>query len=238
MVLYRVAICDDEKIFLAKMQNLVQEILNELGIEYQIDTFSTAKALMQTLEADPSRYQILLLDILMDQNGVQFAKELREKGHHEVGIVFVTSAKEYSLEGYSVFPIHYLTKPVQKKQLAEVLIKDYRQNFRAKKIVLPVSGGCQILLADDIYYIELLNRTVIFHLAKGHVSIPGTLKRLEPRLPEGVFLRCHKSFAVNINKIQGLSPDGFRLLSGVTVPIGRVYRQESLQQMIAHFHGG
>lgn len=237
-MLYRVAICDDEKIFLYKMQNLVQEILRELGIEYQIETFSNLKALMQTLDADPSRFQILLLDILMDQNGVQFAKELRRKGNHAVSIVFVTSAEEYSLEGYSVFPMHYLTKPVPKKQLAEVLIKDYQQNFQAKKIVLPMGGGCQILLVDDILYIEVLNRTIIFHLTEREVLIPGTLKRLETRFPKGVFLRCHKSFAVNINKIQGLSANGFRLSSDITVPIGRAYRQESLQKVIAHFHDG
>ena len=233
--MYRVAICDDEKLFLDSLYSITAEVLREMGVEYDIDRFQDAGQLLNQLNAEPSRYQMLLLDGLMDHNGIQLARELREKGNN-VSIVFVTNAGEYSLEGYSVYPINFLLKPVKKEELAGVLARDYRQNFRSRNIVLPVGNGMRALPADDVQYIEILNRTTIFHMCAEAIQISGTLKRLEPYLPEEIFLRCHKSFCVNMNKIVGMSGAGFQLSGGMNVPIGRAYRKDAVQRVIEHMH--
>lgn len=122
--MYRVAICDDESIFLESLKLTVSEILIDLGVDHLIASYSNINLLQQKLDDAPDSFDILLLNILLgDDDGVAFAKRLRAMGS-DVSILFITSTRDYSLDGYSVYPIHYLLKPPPKELLAEVFRRD------------------------------------------------------------------------------------------------------------------
>ena len=105
----KIAICDDEKVFRDNINKYVAAYLNEKEISYEIDTFSSGKEIID-LGIEIKQYNIIFLDINMDDvDGIVTAQKIREYSS-EIYIVFVTAYINYSLEGYKVEAIRYLLK--------------------------------------------------------------------------------------------------------------------------------
>ena len=105
----KIAICDDEKVFRDNINKYVAAYLNEKEIYYEIDTFSSGKEIID-LGIEIKQYNIIFLDINMDDvDGIVTAQKIREYSS-EIYIVFVTAYINYSLEGYKVEAIRYLLK--------------------------------------------------------------------------------------------------------------------------------
>lgn len=105
----KIAICDDEKVFRDNINKYVAAYLNEKEISYEIDTFSSGKEIID-LGIEIKQYNIIFLDINMDDvDGIVTAQKIREYSS-EIYIVFVTAYINYSLEGYKVDAIRYLLK--------------------------------------------------------------------------------------------------------------------------------
>lgn len=107
--MFRIAICDDEKPFRDSVKKFVEKYLCEKNISYDIDTFASGKELLE-LGIELVQYDIIFLDINMDEiDGIVTAQKIREYSS-EVYIVFVTAYIDYSLEGYKVDAARYLLK--------------------------------------------------------------------------------------------------------------------------------
>ncbi len=226
--MYRIAVCDDEQVFLHDAKTMTASILREAGVACQIDGYMNAETLHNQLEAQPKLYDVLILDILLgDENGIQLAKTLRDTGYTN-SILFVTSSKEFSLEGYSVYPIHYLIKPLQKDALREVLLRDYEKNYRPASISIPIKGGLTHLAVDSVLYIESLARVVIIHTKNRDMEVTMPLREVWKLLPPGTFAQCHKSFLVSMGQIRDLTRMAVDLKSGQSLPVGRVYYEDVL----------
>ena len=92
----KIAICDDEKVFRDNINKYVAAYLNEKEISYEIDTFSSGKEIID-LGIEIKQYNIIFLDINMDDvDGIVTAQKIREYSS-EIYIVFVTAYINYSL---------------------------------------------------------------------------------------------------------------------------------------------
>lgn len=234
--MYRTAICDDELVFAEQLRIMLKRIFMELGVDNEIMIYTSAIDLFRDLKKEPDRYHLLLLDILLgNQNGVEFAKILRNTGA-AVSILFVSSAIEFALEGYSVDPINYLIKPVSSQELFKIIKKEYFEKFRPRYITFPENGGERVMELINILYIEVLNRKILVH-TKDHVyQSTGILKDFLQAIPGDVFVQCHKSFVVNMAKINKLSRTGLLLNNGMSVPVGRAYYQNIVNKFIYYFN--
>lgn len=230
--MYKIALCDDEPIFLREICELCGRILQEQGIPHQLSAFRQPGPLSELVEQDPERFHLLVLDILMRQNGIEVAKELRRLGYRS-SILFVTITREFSLEGYQVFPIHYLLKPVEAAQLRQVLLRDYHQNFLPHRLALPVLHGIQLIRLDDILYIESLNRRTLVHTTQQVLESTGTLQSLSRLVPAQQFAQCHKSFLVHLSKVVQVQAKALVVQGGDLVPLGRSYRSQTLSRLYA-----
>lgn len=105
----RIAICDDEKLFRENIKKYVLKYLSEKDISSEIDMFNSGKELLG-LGTDLLGYNIIFLDINMDEiDGIMTAHKIREYSM-DIYIVFVTAYVKYSLEGYKVDATRYLLK--------------------------------------------------------------------------------------------------------------------------------
>lgn len=232
--MYRLAICDDEAVFLANTEAMVAAVLREAGIACQIECFSSADVLSSRLLAQPGAFDVLVLDIVMrEQNGVVLARTIRDAGY-QGSILFVTSSKDFALEGYSVQPIDYLLKPLEKNSLRDVLLRDYQKNHRRSVVTIPAKGGSATVLVDGILYAESMNRTMIFHTNEGNIVAGMTLKEAQELLARGDFFQCHKSFLVHIAHIRDIRRTEVILRNGEKLPIGRVYASGLLSAFIEY----
>ena len=108
--MYNIAICDDEQDFADEMKQYIQRYQEESGEEIRVMVFRNGLELIENY--DPST-DLIFLDIQMDQmDGLETAKRIREKDE-EAGIIFLTSLKQYALEGYQYQAVNYLIKPMK-----------------------------------------------------------------------------------------------------------------------------
>lgn len=218
--MYRIAICDDEPVFAENLQRQVDRILFSQEIEYSVTVFSDARLLLCELENHPDAFQLVLLDIMLGgANGIDIAKTLRSH-KSRVSIIFITASPSFALDGYSVRPIQYLLKPVDPEKLREAVLFDYSQNFTRKKLLVSSGERTYSVFFYDITYIEVYGHTLKIHTKKNAVECSGPLKDLEGILPD-CFLRCHKSYLANLERVSDIKRYAFTLDTGERVPIGK-----------------
>ena len=206
----RIAICDDEKPFRDNVKRYVERYLCEKEISYEIDTFSSGKEFLE-LGIEMIRYNIIFLDIKMDEiDGIVTAQNIRENSS-DVYIVFVTAYIDYSLEGYKVNAERYLLKDninfdnsiyesmdtILRKMNHVVSKKYFKFNECEKDIPL-----------DRILYIESKLHKLEFHVMEKEemiYTLYGTLNNLEEEMSNFSFLRIHQSFLVNMKHIKSVA---------------------------------
>lgn len=107
--MFRIAICDDEKIFRDDLKEILIRYMTDRGIMLEIDTFSSGKEFVE-LGIEMVKYKIVFLDINMDElDGIMTAKKIRENSK-DMFIVFVTAFVNYTIEGYKVDAVRYILK--------------------------------------------------------------------------------------------------------------------------------
>lgn len=217
---YRIAVCDDDETMRAQLCAMCGDILEKKKMNYEVTPFASA----EELDGKANQFDLLLLDIQMNgETGLEFAKSLRGKGNR-VSIIFITGSDEYLLEGYSVQPINYLLKPVSAQALEKALETDLEINLKANYIYLKAGGKTVALPADKIAYFESFNHSVTVCMEDKSCSYPVSLTVVQGELAgDPRFFRCHKSYIVNMGRVQEISRSGIQLSNGMQIPIGRSY---------------
>lgn len=130
--MFRIAICDDEKIFRDDLKEILIRYMTDRGIMLEIDTFSSGKEFVE-LGIEMVKYKIVFLDINMDElDGIMTAKKIRENSK-DMFIVFVTAFVNYTIEGYKVDAVRYILKD-NKNLVASVFMSAWMQ-FMKKWII-------------------------------------------------------------------------------------------------------
>lgn len=231
--MYNIAICDDEPIFASDLQKQVNSILFSREIEYTLTVFQSPRELMAVMREKPDAFQLVLLDIMLgEDNGIDIAKELRQQ-KSRVGIIFITSNPAFALDGYIVRPIQYLLKPVEREKLQEAILFDYDNNFTQKRLLISAGLHTYSFAYDEICYIEVFNHTLCIHKNTEAVECPGVLADFEQLLPTS-FLRCHKSYLVNMDQVSDVHRYTFKLKNGDNVPISKVRFAEIQQTFVSY----
>ena len=139
----KIAICDDSSKDLNNLYALLEEYFNEKNTKVFIDKFSNPKTLLNKLFLEGQEiYNIFILDIVMQQNGLDVAKRITNI-HPHATIIFQTSSSEYAIDAFKVRPFDYILKPLKKEQLFDCLdrlddfFSESKKNiFQIKKIIL------------------------------------------------------------------------------------------------------
>lgn len=222
----RIAICDDMPEFLRETSDLICRWQNRPEF-FTVETFSDADALIAAHAGKP--FDILFLDVVMPLlSGIEAAREIRQTDR-SVKIVFLTSSAEFAVESYTVKADNYLLKPVSPEALfrcLDELQSDILDNSRC--IIAKSATSVQRVPFRDIEYIEAQNKQVLFSLASGgSISSTEPLYSLENKLllSDG-FFKCHRSYIVNLQRIETYTPKEIRMRSGFRIPISRSCQKE------------
>lgn len=97
--MFKIAVCDDESLFAENLKELISNYMTEKDLVFEIDTYISGKKLLEQ-GVKVTQYEIIFLDINMEEiDGIKAAETIRELSR-DVFIVFVTAYVDYSLEGY------------------------------------------------------------------------------------------------------------------------------------------
>ena len=215
-------IVDDEPLAVQLLENYVKKI-PLLELVFTTDNPITVLEYIQNNEAD-----LIFLDIQMPQlSGINFMKIAGE----QLKYILTTAYSEYALEGYEHSVIDYLLKPISFARFEKSTIKavDYFQikDSDNSYFFVKSSGQQKRINFDEISFIESIKDYVSINTENHEHIILETLKSLEIQLPAN-FERIHKSFIINLHKIQIFDGKIVQLISGKTIPIGETYKTEFL----------
>lgn len=218
----RIALCEDNPKDLAVLANLLDRYRRETKASLSLSAYTSGVALFDDMRKEV--FDLLLLDVMMPfVDGMQIAREIREFDEN-VKIAFLTSSPEFAVQSYEVDAFHYLLKPVSYDKLFPMLDKlRLRIEEHGAGLAVRLKSGAASILFARIAYVEVLNRTVRFHLTDKSVrEVAGSLSDFEPQLlsqPE--FIRVHRAFIVNLDQVQELEKLSLRTFSDESVPVSR-----------------
>ena len=233
-----VIIVDDEP--------LAQDVL-ETYIE-KIPELNLVEKCSNALEANEALknhdISLMFLDIQMPQlTGIDFLKTLS----HPPLVIFTTAYPNYAIEGFELNALDYLLKPISLERFMKAVNKAVEQIELQSRGSGAHSGGEEeepdfiFVKADkklvkvnyaDIIYIEGLKDYVIIRMENSRVITLQTMKSLEEKLPQNIFRRIHRSYIVNIDKIEAVVGNMIEVVEknqAKHLPIGKNYRDELLE---------
>ena len=236
--MYRIAICDDEKLVRDSIHTMLDRYSAESGREFSIIEYESAVLLLREYRAD---FDLLFLDISMQGlDGMSAARELR-KSDERVRIIFVTSMQQYAIEGYKVRAFGFVTKPMNYQELCLELDGALRsidaERLRENAITLKSGMSVDRLAVADILYCEVLNHTVVVHTHAGAKGYRTQMREMEELLGQYGFFRVHSAYLVNHAAIAQVLGDKLILTSGEEIPLSRHKRKEFLSAL-ARYVGG
>lgn len=221
----RIAICDDDTIFLSKTVELIKKWENK-PIDLVVQTFDNGDHLIHMQSKDP--FDVIILDIVMPMmNGIEVASEIRTFDNH-VKIVFLTTSKEFAIDSYSVKASNYLLKPVQADKLYLVL-DELVNTYKKESHFITIKGlnATYRIQLMDIEYLESQNKHVRVHLIDGRSLMSTTpLYTFEEELkPFDYFFKCHRSYIINLYCVSSFTTKDILMRSNESIPISRNIRK-------------
>ncbi|EDP70167.1 two-component system response regulator protein [Flavobacteriales bacterium ALC-1] len=217
-------IIDDE----LSSQKVLQHFIKETDVLDLKATCNNTTEAFKHLQLNGT-VDLLFLDINMpQQTGLDFYKSLK----HPPQVIFTTAYPQYAVEGFEVNAIDYLLKPFAYNRFLIAINKvlnikntETKDNF----IVLKENKALHKVFFKDIQYIEAFGDYVKIHTEEKTVTTHSTFSKLIESLPE-YFLRTHKSFSINLNKMNHLSGNQITVDNHV-IPIGQTYKQTVLKAL-------
>ena len=216
-----IAICDDTIEELDTISSYVSKNINDLDIPFKISSFSEGQDLLEHINSSKQNFDIIFLDIYMKfSNGIDIAKRIMDFDK-ECKIIFITSSKEHAVDSYDVNALHYILKPINEEKLTNAIkIAIESLNKENKHVVIMNKKGNYRILYKDILYAESKARVVNIYLKSSEViSFYSKLEDFFQSLKDERFLRCHKSFVVNMDYILKIENNCAFMGSSIIIPI-------------------
>ena len=232
-------IVDDEPLALEILEAHIANV-PELNLVAKCSNAIEANKVLKEQEV-----HLMFTDIQMPQlSGIEFFRSLSNPPM----VIFTTAFAEYAVEGFNLEALDYLLKPISFERFFKATNKaiekfttlhssdaaglgtDSSEDFffvKADKKLVKV-------LYKDILYVEGLKDYVIIRTETGRVITLQTMKSLEEKLPLSMFQRVHRSFILNLTKIQALEGNMVEIIEKGQVkliPIGKNYRDELVEMV-------
>jgi DNA-binding LytR/AlgR family response regulator len=221
-------IVDDEPLAIEIVEAYVSKV-EQLELK---GTFRNAIAAFTFLQQNP--VDLIFLDIQMPKlSGIEFIKTLKSPPK----IIFTTAFRDYALEGFELEVADYLLKPISferfLKAVAKVMHKEIAPLTVAAKsevaaddyVFFKVDKKMVKTKMNDILFIESIKDYVKVRTADKEIITQQKISYLEESLPREQFIRVHRSFIINREKIDAYSATDVEI-GKHHVPIGRNYKND------------
>lgn len=222
-------IIDDEPLAI----ELIEAYIEQLGnIKVQATFRNPAQAFI-FLKENP--VDLVFLDIHMPvMSGLEFLRSLNDPP----GVIFTTAYREYALDGYDLNVVDYLLKPITFERFLKAIDKYYKSSLlpslpgqiTSEFIFVKVNRKNIKVRFSEILFVESKKDYIKIKTKADAIIVKEKISQFEESLPQQLFLRIHRSFLVNIDKITGFTNQDVEIGS-LEIPIGGTYRDEVLKAL-------
>lgn len=187
-----------------------------------------ASKLLRTLPVD-----LLLLDVEMpEMSGLDLLSTLNK----EAMVIMVSASRDYAVEAFEQNVIDYLVKPLTyprfliAAQKALDKVKQQNQTNSTDFTFVKVEQKLVKIPFSEIFYIEALGDYVHIVAKDKKTIVYSTMKSIESKFPANKFMRVHRSFIVNLDKIKSVEDNNIAIGNDY-IPIGATYLKSVLQML-------
>jgi len=225
-------VVDDEPLAAA----LIRSYVERTPFLHLVGEAHSAEEALELLDKNP--VDLMYLDIKMPRlTGLQLARMIPPS----VKVVFTTAYSDHAVEGFRVDALDYLLKPVSYEEFLESAMRAQREQT---PVVAQIQPGGHLLVKSeyrllripfgDIEYIEGLKDYVKIYVAGEQKAILSlmSMRSLEEGLPVDSFMRVHRSFIVNLDKVRIVERNCI-IMGGRAIPISDSYRKSFMERIEA-----
>lgn len=220
---------DDEPLAL----KLVSDYVSKTPFLELVGAFDNPLDAIDFLTREP--VDLIFVDIQMpDLTGIEFTRSLEDAPK----IIFTTAYEKYALEGYKLNAIDYLLKPFSYEEFLRAAQKARKQAELESNSLPSIEANSQFLFLKSEYKIRRINFNDILYIEgmKDYIKVftvgsekpilsLNSIKSLENKLPEDKFMRVHRSFMVNLERIDTIERN--RIIFGkVYIPVSDQYNEK------------
>lgn len=205
MMTLHIALCDDDNYALKRELALIDEVLNEKGIEHSIDAFSSS---VELLKSD-TVYNIVFLDIEMgEMSGIKAAEHIRS-ANRSCLLFFVTNYEKYLDDVLNQHAFRFWTKPIDKGRLIKGIDSALNEMYREKQFIdITVNNEKMQVFINNIIYIFVQNKKTHIITTKGEIVANTTYQSIFEQLKKyEFFFEPHRGYCVNFSYIRNYDKD-------------------------------
>lgn len=226
--MYKIGICDDDKVFCSVLEEQIYELSKEIEIKVEIDVWYSGESIQNDLKKG-IELDMLFLDIeLVQKNGIAVGNFIRnEMENMQTHIVYISSKESYAMQLFKVQPLDFLIKPVSVESIKEVLMRSVKQK-NSMGIYFEYQKGNSVFRVQtrNIAYFMSMDKKIIIVKKDGKEEFYGKLKSIAETLPAD-FLMIHQSYIINQAYVSEYSYETVKMVNGETLNISKPYRKET-----------
>lgn len=230
----RIAVADDQPEDRREAEEKIRDYLSENHPQaadgLTIDIFKSAEELLTAFTR--GKYDLMVLDIYMeDMTGMEAAEKVRLSDEN-VPIVFLTTSREHLLDGYRVFAAGYLLKPLAEhmEEFSRTMAHIFPELLgRQKHITVEINGSELDIPIGKITCVDInYQHNVSIHLTDAVMDTHTPYVECQTALlQEKNFIECHHRIIINMDYVRRMEDDMFVLVDGTKVPISQRRKKEA-----------
>ncbi|MDL2238511.1 LytTR family DNA-binding domain-containing protein [Christensenellaceae bacterium OttesenSCG-928-K19] len=221
-----IAVCEDYAPDRILLCGTIENYFSRMGYAGELCCFETGEELLAAFSS--GSFDIVFLDIFLPGiSGVDVARKIREADPDCI-LLFTTVSLDHALDGFEVQASGYVVKPIDQEKMDKALYmcrEVLSKNGRTIEIPSGRDGSLSLPLGN-ILYIEVYGKFSLFHMQGGVFEARQPLDEIEQRLGGIPFLRCHRSYIVNMNYVDEIDAESFVMKNGDLVPMRKNGRRE------------
>lgn len=225
-------ICDDNINILNKLSIMLENIFIKNNYEAEVSfTSDDADKILEYICLNKTDVVILDINLKNKKSGLELAEAIREKNSN-VYIIFTTAHLEYAMVAYKFKTFDYIAKPITQERFEETINRLFNDIYSQPKKFLKIDNKNTIIDESEINYIKRDGMKLVFCTDSRDYEIYSSFNKVQGTLPDN-FVRCHKSFIANINKVINFEPVEHRFIFGnnSSCDIGPKFKDSILEVM-------
>jgi len=227
-------VIDDDKL----SRTLIDSYISRTEFLTCVGVFSNGINAINAINKSVDPIDLIFLDIEMpEMDGVEFLRSLKIKAQ----VIIISAQEQYALQAFEYDVVDYLLKPITYCRFYKAVNKAH-ERFRISgdfmkdrnEIFIKTNSSLVRLNYNDIIWIEALENYVVVNTKSEKYTIHFTMKAIEDKLPSVLFTRIHRSYIVNISKINMIEDNCIEVSvdSGIkSLPIGKSYKDRLMSDI-------
>ena len=224
-MVFHIAVCSTDAALRSGLERQCMEYFARRQDACIVQQLPDADALLRR-DAEGERFDLYLIELaaVAAPAGLSAAAELRRRGRR-APLAFAARTAAHAYSAFRVDAMQYLLQPVHQPEVSALLKRAVEPEY-GPTLTVTTADGVRALAYAEIEYLECTHHIVHFHLTTGEDVASLSLRVpfsavAQPLLADGRFVQPHRSYVVNLEAVQLLSPGEVRMRSGARIPIPR-----------------